>query len=71
MDEDFICFSCLDVLEYENVNLQIPAQTEWNDTLLRLTANKNVLLTPHTAGQTFDAELRHAKIAVKKYFLSS
>jgi D-3-phosphoglycerate dehydrogenase len=68
MDEDYISFSCLDVLEYENVNLQIPPQSEWNDTLLRLTANKKVLLTPHTAGQTYDAELRHAKIALNHFF---
>ena len=67
LDEDFISFVCLDVLEYENVNLQIPPKIEWNDTFIRLTSNKKVLLTPHTAGQTFDAELRHAEIAVHKY----
>ena len=66
MDEDIISFSCLDVLEYENVNLQIPPKEEWNDTLLRLTSNKKVLLTPHTAGQTVEAELKHAEVAVKK-----
>ena len=68
LDEDYIAFACLDVLEYENVNLQIPPKTEWNDTLWRLTSNKNVLLTPHTAGQTFDAELKHAKIALEKIY---
>jgi len=68
LDEDYISFACLDVLEYENVNLQIPPKTEWSDTLLRLTTNKKVLLTPHTAGQTFDAELRHAEVAVEKVF---
>jgi len=66
MDEDLISFACLDVLEYENMNLQIPPKPQWNDTLLRLTANKKILLTPHTAGQTVDAELRHAEVAVKK-----
>ena len=71
IDEDFISFACLDVLEYENVNLMIPQKEEWDDTLLRLTCNKKVLLTPHTAGQTFDAELRHAEVAVQKYFLPS
>ena len=69
LDEDVISFVCLDVLEYENVDLQIPPKTAWNDTLFRLTANKHVLLTPHTAGQTLDAELRHAHIAVEKYFV--
>jgi len=69
MDEDYISFACLDVLEYENVNLQIPPKTDWNDTLLRLSSNKKVLLTPHTAGQTTDAELKHAVIAVEKFSL--
>jgi D-3-phosphoglycerate dehydrogenase len=68
LDEDFISFACLDVLEYENVNLQIPPKTAWNETLWRLTANKKVLLTPHTAGQTLNAELRHAEVAVEKIF---
>jgi D-3-phosphoglycerate dehydrogenase len=67
LDEDLISFACLDVLEYENVNLQIPPKTEWDDTLRRLTCNKKVLLTPHTAGQTVDAELRHAQIAIQKF----
>jgi D-3-phosphoglycerate dehydrogenase len=67
LDEDYISFACLDVLEYENVNLQIPPKQEWDDTLLRLTSNKKVLLTPHTAGQTIESELRHAKIAIGKY----
>jgi len=67
LDEDYISFACLDVLEFENVNLQIPPKDDWNDTLLRLTSNKKVLLTPHIAGQTFDAELRHAEIAVMKF----
>ena len=66
LDENFISFACLDVLEYENVNFQIPPKAEWNDTILRLTCNKKVLLTPHTAGQTFDAELKHAEVAVEK-----
>ena len=66
MDEDYISFACLDVLEYENVNLQIPPKEVWDDALLRLTSNKKVLLTPHTAGQTVEAELRHAEVAIKK-----
>jgi len=68
LDEDYIAFACLDVLEYENVNLQIPLKTEWNDTLWRLTSNKNALLTPHTAGQTYDAELKHAQTALEKIY---
>ena len=67
LDEDFISFACLDVLEYENVNLKITPKTAWDDTLRRLTTNKKVLLTPHTAGQTVDAELRHAQVAIQKF----
>ena len=67
LDEDIISFACLDVLEYENVNLQIPPKAAWDDTLLRLTTNKKVLLTPHTAGQTVDAELRHAQVAIQRF----
>ena len=70
LDEDYISYACLDVLEFENVNLQIPPKDEWNDTLLRLTSNKKVLLTPHTAGQTIEAELRHAICAVESCFKS-
>lgn len=66
LDEDYISFACLDVLEYENVNLQIPPKSEWNDTLFRLTSNKKILLTPHTAGQTTESDLRHSKIALTK-----
>jgi D-3-phosphoglycerate dehydrogenase len=66
LDEGNISFACLDVLEFENVNLQIPPKTEWDETLRRLTSYNNVLLTPHTAGQTHEAELRHAEVAVDK-----
>jgi D-3-phosphoglycerate dehydrogenase len=68
IDEDFLSHICLDVLEYENVNLQMSPQSEWNDTLLRITANKKVMFTPHTAGQTVESEFRHAAIAVEKIF---
>ena len=67
LDKDYISFACLDVLEFENTNLQIPPKEEWNDILFRLTSNKKVLFTPHTAGQTIDAELNHAKIAIEKF----
>jgi D-3-phosphoglycerate dehydrogenase len=68
LDEGIISFACLDVLEYENVNLQIPPKAEWDEFMRRLTSHDKVLLTPHTAGQTVDAELRHAEVAVAKYF---
>jgi D-3-phosphoglycerate dehydrogenase len=67
LDEGIVSFACLDVLEFENVNLQIPPKEEWDETLQRLTTYNNVLLTPHTAGQTIDAELRHAEVAVSAW----
>lgn len=67
LDEQYISFACLDVLEFENVNLKIPPKAEWNETLLRLASNKKVLLTPHIAGQTTDAELRHAQVAIQRF----
>jgi len=67
LDEQYISFACLDVLEYENVNLQVPPKAEWDETFNRLIAHNNVLLTPHTAGQTHDAELRHAKSAIYQF----
>ena len=61
-----IAHACLDVLEYENVNLQIPAKENWNQTLLQLSECKQVTLTPHIAGQTPESERRHAEFAFQK-----
>lgn len=58
--------ACLDVLEYENVNLQIPEKGNWDPTLLQLADHKQVTLTPHIAGQTPESERRHAEIAFQK-----
>jgi D-3-phosphoglycerate dehydrogenase / 2-oxoglutarate reductase len=66
IDEGIIAHACLDVLEYENVNLQIPPKEEWNQTLMQLTENINVTLTPHIAGQTPESERRHAQFAFRK-----
>ncbi|MBP1673693.1 MAG: serA 2 [Bacteroidetes bacterium] len=66
IDEGIIAHACLDVLEYENVNLQIPPKAEWDQTLMHLTENVNVTLTPHIAGQTPESEKRHALIAFRK-----
>ncbi|MBP5401479.1 MAG: hypothetical protein J6Y35_07620 [Bacteroidales bacterium] len=59
-------YACLDVLEYESVRLKIPPKKEWEDALLQLSEMDNVILTPHLAGQTAEAEQRHADIAVQK-----
>ena len=58
--------ACLDVLEYESPKLKIPAKEEWTDSLKELASLENVILTPHIGGQTLDAELRHAEVAVQK-----
>lgn len=58
--------ACLDVLEYESVRLKIPPKNEWEEALLQLSEMDNVILTSHLAGQTAEAEQRHADIAVQK-----
>lgn len=59
-------YACLDVLEYESVRLKIPSKAEWGKPLEELSHCENVTLTPHIAGQTFEAEQRHADIALQK-----
>lgn len=59
-------YACLDVLEYESVRLKIPPKNEWEAALLQLSEMDNAILTPHLAGQTSEAEQRHADIAVEK-----
>jgi D-3-phosphoglycerate dehydrogenase / 2-oxoglutarate reductase len=61
-----IIHACLDVLEYENVNLQIPSQEKWDKEFLELCKSEQVTITPHIAGQTPESELRHAQIAFQK-----
>lgn len=61
-----IRYACLDVLEYENVNLKNTSISEWQLPMKELAQMNQVILTPHIAGQTFEAEQRHAEIAVNK-----
>lgn len=61
-----ILYACLDVLEYENAQLRIMPVAEWPTALRQLAVMENVILTPHTGGQTFEAELRHARLAVDR-----
>ncbi|MDR2979914.1 MAG: hypothetical protein LBV02_05705 [Bacteroidales bacterium] len=58
-----ISFACLDVLEYETSQLQLPPKAEWPNELQELATLNNVILTPHIAGQTSDSEFRHAELA--------
>lgn len=59
-------YACLDVLEYENVNLKNAPVQDWQPAMQELAKMDNVILTPHIAGQTLEAEQRHADIAVSK-----
>lgn len=56
----------LDVLEYESSALHIPPKTDWSSDLMELTTLDNVILTPHIAGQTLEADIRHSKIILNK-----
>jgi D-3-phosphoglycerate dehydrogenase len=66
LDQNLISKANLDVLEFEDVSLKIPSKNLWTEHLIRLTEHKNVVLTPHIGGQTFESELRHAEIAFQK-----
>ena len=59
-------YACLDVLEYESVRLKNAPKEEWQEPMQALALMDNVVLTPHIAGQTTDAERRHAAVAVQK-----
>lgn len=66
IDNGKIVMACLDVLEYESTKLKNLPKEEWPETMERLATMEHVILTPHVGGQTLDAELRHAKVAVEK-----
>lgn len=65
-----IQMACLDVLEYESTQLKNLPQSQWPETMKELATMKNVILTPHVGGQTPEAELRHAQVAVEKILSS-
>ena len=58
--------TCLDVLEYESTKLKNLPKEQWPAAMEKLAVKENAILTPHVGGQTTDAELRHAKVAVEK-----
>ena len=58
--------ACLDVLEYESTRLKNLPKEQWPAAMERLAVMENAILTPHVGGQTADAELRHAQVAVEK-----
>ncbi len=59
-------YACLDVLEYESVNLKNTPIEAWEPAMRELAGMDNVILTPHIAGQTYESEQKHADIAVRK-----
>ena len=58
--------ACLDVLEYESTRLKNLPKEQWPAAMEKLASMENAILTPHVGGQTTDAELRHAQVAVEK-----
>lgn len=66
LDNGTLKHACLDVIEFETSRLQIPERENWNEVMCRVAAHPKVTLTPHIAGQTFDADKRHADIAFNK-----
>lgn len=61
-----IRMACLDVLEYESPKLKNLPKEQWPAAMEKLATMENAILTPHVGGQTTDAELRHAQVAVEK-----
>ena len=56
----------LDVLEYENIRLQIPAREDWEQPLRDLAASERVFLSPHVAGQTYESLEKHVDVLMGK-----
>jgi len=61
-----ITVACLDVLEYESTRLKNLPKDQWPEAMEKLATMENAILTPHVGGQTSEAELRHAQVAVEK-----
>ena len=60
--------ACLDVLEFESPNFQETSIT--HPEFDCLTQAKNIILTPHIAGWTYEAKEKMAKVLVEKIFNS-
>ena len=56
----------LDVLEYEDIRLQNKPVEEWDKNMHILAQCKNVILSPHIAGQTFESLTKHVDILIEK-----
>ncbi len=58
--------ACLDVNEYENQTLNKLDTERFDSNWAYLTKAKNVILTPHIAGQSSEAMKRHAEVLKRK-----
>ncbi|MDR1182644.1 MAG: hypothetical protein LBL13_11760 [Bacteroidales bacterium] len=56
----------LDVLEYENIHLQNKPIEEWDRAMYYLAHCDDVILSPHIAGQTLEASIKHTDIIISK-----
>ncbi len=56
----------LDVLEYENINLQNKPIEEWDRAMYYLANCDDVILSPHIAGQTIESITKHCNIIISK-----
>ncbi|PIQ24808.1 MAG: phosphoglycerate dehydrogenase [Bacteroidetes bacterium CG18_big_fil_WC_8_21_14_2_50_41_14] len=63
MEEGKVRGACLDVLEYEGLSFEAIQQSP---EFARLTAMKNVILTPHIAGWTNESNIKMAQILAAK-----
>ncbi|MDD4210567.1 MAG: NAD(P)-dependent oxidoreductase [Bacteroidales bacterium] len=58
--------AALDVLEYEDIQLNIKPPKEWDDTMHYLAQSENIILSPHIAGQSMESSLKHAQVLIDK-----
>jgi D-3-phosphoglycerate dehydrogenase / 2-oxoglutarate reductase len=58
--------ACLDVLEYESTSFENFSSTDYPEPMQYLVNAKNVILSPHIAGWTFESNEKMAKILAEK-----
>ncbi|MBS4059232.1 MAG: phosphoglycerate dehydrogenase [Bacteroidetes bacterium] len=57
---------CLDVLEYEKFSFEAIQSSSLPEAFRKLIARKDVILSPHIAGWTFESNMRMASVLVQK-----
>jgi D-3-phosphoglycerate dehydrogenase / 2-oxoglutarate reductase len=58
--------ACLDVLEYEKFSFEAIQASSLPEAFRKLIARKDVILSPHIAGWTFESNMRMASVLVQK-----